>query len=97
MKSKRIITVETWERKIIRQTKTEIIKCELCQAKTVLLTLDEAAYFAEKNSSEILQGIKNGIFHFIKTQNDALLICSNSLQKRFKGENYEKFNERKIY
>jgi hypothetical protein len=78
-KKKTIITIETWERIVLPKQQTQTLRCALCAAEVVMLSLAQAAKISNTDEQALIRRIQSGELHFIKTTNNTLLICSHSL------------------
>lgn len=76
---KKIISIETWQRTVIRYSTnlTKKFYCQFCVANVETITLEQSAAIFNLSLHEIYQGIENGKLHFIVNKNQ---ICLNSLQ-----------------
>ena len=79
-KRKIIITVETRQRTVIRQTSRQTVWCEFCAANVEMILTEQAAIIFDISLHKIYQDIENGKLHFIKGENQTLSICVNSLK-----------------
>jgi hypothetical protein len=87
-KRKRVITIETWQRTVIRQSLSETLWCEFCGAQVEMFTPEQAAIIFDLDFHKINQGIENGSLHFMKVENGSLFLCLNSLKKKLNRRNY---------
>ena len=95
------IYIETHERIVFRQTTAHEIEtvCAACQAETVFLAPERAAFFYGLSAREIYRRIESGTIHFLETATGATLVCAASLSMNTgvsteldlltTGENYE--------
>jgi hypothetical protein len=79
-KRTKIITVETWQRTVIRQTSRQTVWCEFCAANVEMITSEQVAIIFDISLDKIYQGIENGKLHFIEGENQTISICINSLK-----------------
>ncbi len=81
-KRKKVITIETRQRTVIRQNSSQTQKhwCELCQAEVEMATPDLIAKSFDIKLREIYRRIEQSELHIIEGQNDSLFICINSLK-----------------
>jgi hypothetical protein len=79
---KKVITIETFERTVIRQipNHTQTLWCEFCQAEIEMITPELAATILGVKVREIYRRIERGRFHFVENQYGLLVICLNSLE-----------------
>jgi hypothetical protein len=80
-KRTKIITVETRQRTVIRQTSRQTVWCEFCTANVEMIAPEQAAVIFEFSLQRIYRGIEHGKLHFIEGENQTLSICVNSLKK----------------
>lgn len=80
IKRKRVMTIETWQRTVIRQSPRRIVWCEFCAAQVETLAPEQAALL-DMDLNEIQRRIENGSLHFVETGNGNLLICRQSLME----------------
>jgi len=84
---KTVITIETRQRTLFRRSRRKIFAwCERCAAETLMVLPDEAAKLRGISPRAIYRQIEDGDLHFTETENDALLICSNSLSIKNKKQ-----------
>lgn len=76
--TKRVITIETRQRTVIRQNLRRTVWCEFCAGDVESLTPAQIAETFGIDSDEIYRLIENGAIHFTKI-GDRFLICRNSL------------------
>ena len=78
-KRKRVITVETLERTVIRQSlrQTKSLWCEFCEAEVGMTTPEQMAVWLGTTPREIYRRIENGELHFIEMGTDEIFICCN--------------------
>jgi hypothetical protein len=79
---KRVITIETRQRTVIRlnSRRTAKIRCEFCADEVEMLSPENAAANFDISLREIFRGIENGSLHFIEINKDTIFICVNSLK-----------------
>jgi len=77
---KKIITVETRQKTVIRQSLRRTFWCEFCAEQVECLSLVQIAEASGVFSHEVYSRIENGSLHFIEFKNDSLYICLNSLK-----------------
>ena len=79
---RKIITIETRQRTVIRYTPRSIKKiwCEFCAAEVEMATPDEAVSRFGFRASEIYRRLAQGDLHFIEGENGLPDICVNSLR-----------------
>ena len=80
---KKIITIETRQRILIRQNLRRAFWCKFCAAEVETLTPEQSAAIFDLDLREIYRNIENGRLHFIEAENRSPQICLNSL-KNFK-------------
>jgi len=86
-KEKTVITIEMRQRTLIHRNRQKIFAwCEWCAAKTLVVLPDEAAKLRGISPRAIYRQIEDGDLHFTETENDALLICNNSLSIKNKKQ-----------
>ena len=81
---KKIITIETLKRTVIRQNSNypQKIRCEFCQAEVETVTPEFAATILETSVREVYRRIEQDELHFIESRNNSLFICVNSLKTK---------------
>jgi len=81
-KRKKVITIETFQRTVIRQnlTPTQNLWCEFCQAEVEMTTPELAATILDSRVREIYRRIEQGDLHFFETVTGEVFICKNSLK-----------------
>ncbi len=77
---KKIITIETRHRTVIRQSGQKTFWCEFCETKVKATLPETAALIFGLALDEIYQGIENGQLHFAEIENQTPLICVNSIR-----------------
>lgn len=77
---KRVITIETRQRIVIRQTPRRTFWCEFCAARVDVSTPERAAVRLATNQREIFKRIESGSLHFAEDANGSVFICVNSLK-----------------
>ena len=80
-KRTRTITVETWQRTVIRQTLRQSAKiwCEFCAADVEMTPPSLAANLLGITQREIFRRLEQGNLHFFETETGEVLICANPL------------------
>jgi excisionase family DNA binding protein len=73
------ITIETYERLIIKQGINREIACERCGQVEQMLKPEEAATLLAVSTRTIYRWIESDRLHFVETQDRLLLICHRSL------------------
>lgn len=68
---------------IIRRREIFQAFCNECADESVWLTIDETVLTTRIKTREILQFIENDFVHTRETADGRLLICVNSLRRRF--------------
>jgi hypothetical protein len=78
---KKIITIETLQRTVIRQNapQTQNLWCEFCQAAVEMISPELAAKISGVNVREVYRQIEKGSVHFVETESGSVFICRNSL------------------
>jgi hypothetical protein len=77
-KEKTVITVETFQRTVVRlRRKVKIAWCEQCAAETVILEPNEAAAYLQITAREIFRLTEAGEIHYLETETGALFVCCN--------------------
>jgi hypothetical protein len=80
LKTKRLeITVETYERLIIKSTGGRDIPCAECGRVVQMLKPDEATALLRVSARMIYRWVESGRLHFREWPDGSLLICHNSL------------------
>lgn len=81
---KKVITIETLQRTVIRQApnKTQILWCEFCQAEVEMTTPELAANILGVRVREIYRRIEQGNLHFFESDAGEIFICCNSLKQK---------------
>jgi excisionase family DNA binding protein len=80
LKTKRLeITVETYERLIIKSTGRREIPCAECGRVVQMLKPDEATVLLGIRVRTIYRWVESGRLHFMEWPDGSLLICLNSL------------------
>jgi hypothetical protein len=80
LKTKRLeITVETYERLIIKQGGKREIPCVRCGEIVQMLKPEEAAVLLSQSVRAIYRWVESDKLHFAETPDGLLLICVNSL------------------
>lgn len=79
---KKTIIIETRQRTVIRygSSSPRKIRCEFCAAEVETTTPEQSAAIFDIGLGEIYRSIENGELHFIKSKNNVLQICLNSLK-----------------
>lgn len=87
-KQKKVITIETFERTVIRQTSNQIqnLWCEFCQAEVEMTTPELAANILGVTVREIYRRIEQGKLHFIEMKPSEVFICTNPHKPKQRGE-----------
>lgn len=77
----RTITIETWQRTVIRQASRQTLKirCEFCAAEVEMTPSDQAANLLGITQREVFRRLELGDLHFFETENGEVLICTNPL------------------
>ncbi|MEK7724358.1 MAG: hypothetical protein AAB336_08435 [Acidobacteriota bacterium] len=91
-KRKKVITIETFQRTVIRQTpnQTQILWCEFCRAEVEMAPPEFAATILGVKLREIYRRIERKEQHFFETETGEVFICVSPLQTKSKGvKNYE--------
>lgn len=80
-KRKKVITIETFQRTVIRQApnKTQILWCEFCQAEVEMTTTELAAKILGVKVREIYRQLERGDLHYFETEAGEVFICKRSL------------------
>jgi hypothetical protein len=82
---KTVITVETFQRTVVRsRPKMRIVWCDRCAAETVMLAPNEAAAHLQTTAREIFRLMEADKIHYLETTTRALLVCRNSCQARLR-------------
>ena len=77
---KKIITVETWRKTVLRrQSHRKTAWCEMCAAQVEMLSAEQAAQISGSTELTIFRQVENGELHFTETPEGNLLICGGSL------------------
>ena len=80
---KTVITVETFQRTIVRSRReTRIAWCDRCMAETMMLAPDEAAALLQITTREIFRLTEAGDVHYSETESGASLVCRKSCAAR---------------
>jgi hypothetical protein len=80
LKAKRLeITVEIYERVVIKQGDKRHIPCVRCRAIVQMLKPEEAAILSGVSARTIYRWIESEKLHITETPDGLLLICINSL------------------
>ena len=80
---KTVITVETFQRTIVRSRReAKIAWCDRCAAEAVMLTPDAAAALLQITTREIFRLTEAGEIHYSETESGALLVCRKSCAAR---------------
>lgn len=80
---KTVITVETFQRTVVRmQRNAKIAWCGRCEAETEMLAPDEVAALLQTTAREIFRLTEAGAIHYLETTSGALLVCRTSCQYR---------------
>ena len=74
MKTRTEISVET-ERLVIVNHRRRVAWCPSCARQVEMLTVDDAAIFAQVNSRTIFHWAESGVVHSSETPEGLLLIC----------------------
>ena len=82
MKTRAEITVET-DRWIVVRRQRRIAWCTTCSCEVEMLSVDEAAIFAQVKSRTIFRWAEAGALHSSETPEGLLLICPHSPQLSF--------------
>ncbi len=83
MKTRTEITVET-DRWVIVSRLRKRAWCSACSRQLEMLSVDEAAIFAQVNSRTIFHWAESGALHSSETPEGLLLICPHSLSLGFR-------------
>ena len=80
---KKIITIETLQRTVIRQNTNSVQKfwCEFCQTEVEMIVPESAAISLGITIREIFRRIERGEIHFFETDTGEVFICLNLLIK----------------
>lgn len=83
-KRTRTITVETWQRIVIRQIprQTPKIWCEFCLADVEVTPPNQAASVLGITQREIFRRLEQGNLHFFETETGEVFICANPLNPK---------------
>ena len=80
---RRTVTIEIEERLVLgARPDACAASCPRCGAKTIFLTVDQAALLAGTRARVIYAGVESGAVHFTETPEGLLLVCLNSLPRR---------------
>ena len=82
MKTRTEIMVET-DRWIVVSRRKRIAWCATCSCQVEMLSVDDAAIFAQVNSRTIFRWAESGAVHSSETPEGLLLICPHSPQFNF--------------
>ena len=80
-KRKRVITIETRQRTVIRQDSRQTYKiwCEICGLEVEMTTPQQAAHLLQQSLREVFRRIEKGNLHFFETETGEVFICKSSL------------------
>jgi hypothetical protein len=81
MKTRTEITVET-DRWVVVTKRRRTSWCAACSREIEMLTIDDAAIFAQVNSRTIFRWAESGALHSSETPEGLLLICPYSLEQQ---------------
>lgn len=76
---KSVITIETWQKTVIRYDLRPEVWCEHCAATVERISLEQSAHILQTSERAIIRRIETGEVHFTETPEGKLLICGNSL------------------
>jgi len=80
MRKRTEITIETERILVISRGKNPgRARCETCDKRVALLTIDEAARLAQVSSRTVYRWVEDGKLHFTETSDARLLICRESI------------------
>ena len=71
------ITIET-ERLVVVKRRRRTVWCAACSRRVAMLSVDDAAIFAQVNSRTIFRWAESGVVHSSETPEGLLLICPHS-------------------
>ena len=80
MKTRTEITVEV-DRWVVINRQRKIGWCADCSRHVEMLSVDEAALFAQVNSRTIFRWAESGALHFSETPEGLMLICAVNLDR----------------
>jgi hypothetical protein len=75
------ITIETRRTLVVTRINSLTALCPECGEKCGMVTIDDAATLARRNTQLILGWIESRQLHYIETSEGSLLICCNSLRE----------------
>ena len=87
---KKIITIATRQRTVIRQTSRRTFWCEFCDAEVLAATPEQSAAISDTGLREIYRSMENGKLHFIESETGVPQICLHSL-KSYKKQEIKKY------
>ena len=80
MRKRTETTIETERILVISRGKhPERARCEICDKRVALLTIEEAARLAPVSSRTVYRWVEDGKLHFTETSDVRLLICRESI------------------
>lgn len=85
---KKVITIETREKIVVRQipNQTQTLWCQFCQAEVEMTAPELAATILRLKVREIYRRIEHGEFHFFETETGEVFICKSLLKPKQSGD-----------